>query len=107
MAGLIFGIIFLLVGVGLGVFFFVHKETSYEEDFYGYKKDANGHHIQRTTHPFKKFALLTMIAGILLAMLLTLLGCIASVPTGHTGVVTTFGKVEDTTFDAGFHMKAP
>ena len=72
MAGLIFGIIFLLAGVGFGVFFFVHKKTSYEEDFYGnYKKDANGNRIQKTTHPFKKFALLTMIAGILLAVLLT------------------------------------
>ena len=33
--------------------------------------------------------------------------CIISVPTGHTGVVTTFGKVEDYTFEAGIHFKAP
>ena len=108
MAGLIFGIIFLLTGVGLGVFFFAHKKTSYEEDLYGnYKKDTNGNRIQRITHPFKKFALLAVIAGVLLAILFTWLGCIASVPTGHTGVVTTFGKVEDKTFDAGFNTKAP
>lgn len=31
----------------------------------------------------------------------------ASVDTGHVGVVKTFGKVEDYTFDSGFHLKAP
>lgn len=108
MAGLIFGIIFLIAGVGLGVFFCVHKKTTYEEDYYGnYKKDANGNRIQTTTKPFKKFSLVSIVAGVLLAVLLIWCGCIASVPTGHTGVVTTFGKVEDKTFDAGFNMKAP
>jgi regulator of protease activity HflC (stomatin/prohibitin superfamily) len=31
----------------------------------------------------------------------------ASVSTGNTGVVTTFGKVENYTFEAGMHFKAP
>jgi len=31
----------------------------------------------------------------------------ASVSTGNTGVVTTFGKVENYTLEAGFHLKAP
>lgn len=30
-----------------------------------------------------------------------------SVPTGHTGVVTTFGRVEDRVLDEGFHFKNP
>lgn len=34
-------------------------------------------------------------------------GCIASVPTGHTGILTTFGKVEDITLEAGLHFKLP
>lgn len=33
--------------------------------------------------------------------------CITTVPTGYTGIVTTFGKVENYTYDAGFHLKAP
>lgn len=33
--------------------------------------------------------------------------CYVSVPTGHTGVVTTFGKVEDFTLEAGVHFKLP
>jgi len=32
---------------------------------------------------------------------------IASVPTGHTGILVTFGKVEDKTLDAGFNSKMP
>ena len=33
--------------------------------------------------------------------------CTAVVPTGYTGILTTFGKVEDYTLDAGFHFKSP
>lgn len=33
--------------------------------------------------------------------------CVAHVPTGHTGVVTTFGHVEDYTYEAGIHLKNP
>lgn len=34
-------------------------------------------------------------------------GMFTIVPTGHTGILTTFGKVEDTTLEAGLHFKAP
>lgn len=50
------------------------------------------------------------IAGIATAVVLVLclgLGCMANVPTGHTGVLTTFGKVEDNTLEAGMNFKAP
>ena len=33
--------------------------------------------------------------------------CFTTVPTGYTGIVTTLGKVEGYTFDAGFHIKGP
>jgi regulator of protease activity HflC (stomatin/prohibitin superfamily) len=46
--------------------------------------------------------------------LLSLLGCFwllfgmfAIVPTGHTGILTTFGRVENTTLEAGLHFKLP
>lgn len=100
MAGLIFGILTLLAGVVAGVYFAVYKRPSYEKDF-------SGNRIQQVIKPFKKFSLVTIIAGVLLAGLFIWLGCIASVPTGHTGVITTFGKVEDNTFDAGMNLKAP
>ena len=33
--------------------------------------------------------------------------CITTIPTGHTGIVTTFGRVENYTYEAGVHTKAP
>ena len=43
----------------------------------------------------------------LAGLLVVALSCVTSVPTGHTGIVTTFGKVEDYTFEAGVHFKMP
>lgn len=34
-------------------------------------------------------------------------GIFVTVPTGHTGILTTFGRVEDTTLEAGLHVKSP
>ena len=44
---------------------------------------------------------------LVLSILLALLSCVRTVPTGHTGIVTTFGKVEDITYEAGVHFCAP
>ncbi len=49
-----------------------------------------------------------IIAGAaIVVVLLVLLTCTASVPTGYTGIVTTFGRVEDRTMEAGLHLKSP
>lgn len=49
----------------------------------------------------------SFLGGVILAAILIVCSCFSSVPTGHTGVVTTFGKVEDHVFDAGINFKAP
>ena len=54
----------------------------------------------------KNFTLLA-VTILVVGILASVGSCIVSVPTGHTGVVTTFGKVEDYTFEAGIHFKAP
>ncbi len=36
-----------------------------------------------------------------------IVNCTSMVPTGYTGILITFGRVEDTTLDAGIHMKNP
>ena len=43
----------------------------------------------------------------LFGLLIILGGTVATVPTGHTGILTTFGKVEDKTLEAGMHVKSP
>lgn len=43
----------------------------------------------------------------LLGLVICLFGCIKVVPTGSTGIVTTFGKIENLSLDAGIHFMAP
>lgn len=81
MVGLVFGIILLLVGIGVGIYFF--------------SDDAPG------------LGTMSIVVGIVLGIGITLLGCISSVDTGFVGIVKTFGKVEDYTFESGMHFKAP
>ncbi|MCR5824827.1 MAG: hypothetical protein K6G60_10395 [Lachnospiraceae bacterium] len=45
--------------------------------------------------------------GTVIGVVLIISSCFASVPTGHTGILTTFGKVEDTTYEAGVHFILP
>ena len=47
----------------------------------------------------------TIVAVIVI--LVMVLGCFTKIPTGYTGIVTTFGRVENYTFDPGIHFKAP
>ena len=53
-----------------------------------------------------KKGLIILIAIVVLALLVATT-CTATVQTGYTGIVTTFGKVEDVTLEAGLHFKSP
>ena len=44
---------------------------------------------------------------VVIIALIFAISCFSFVPTGHTGVVTLFGKVEDYTLDSGVHFKNP
>ncbi|MBR0514339.1 MAG: prohibitin family protein [Clostridia bacterium] len=49
-----------------------------------------------------------IIGGVALVALIVLVtSCTATVETGYTGIVTTFGKVENRTLEAGLHIKSP
>lgn len=41
------------------------------------------------------------------SIIVIIISFLCFIPTGYTGIVTTFGKVHDTTLDAGIHTKAP
>lgn len=43
----------------------------------------------------------------LLGLVICLIGFIKTVPTGSTGIVTTFGRIENITLDAGIHFMVP
>ena len=53
-----------------------------------------------------KKGLIILIAAVVL-VLAAALTCTATVQTGYTGIVTTFGRVEDVTLEAGLHFKSP
>lgn len=50
---------------------------------------------------------LIIVCAVAAAVLLIMLTCTSTVQTGYTGIVTTFGKVEDVTLEAGLHFKSP
>ena len=45
--------------------------------------------------------------AVVIAAVIILSSCVVKIPTGHTGVVTTFGKVSERTLEPGIHFKAP
>lgn len=79
MFGLIFAVLVVIAGIVCGVFM-KHNDGSFAAP---------------------------VLAAILIAVVIVGCSCINSVPTGHTGVVTTFGRVENYTLDAGIHFLAP
>ena len=116
MVGLIFGILFIIAGI-VGFFLLFNNEETYTE----YKKDENGEYVTKPTgyggfqkvevevteHPLRKYSSLSILGGFILGILCLILGMVSNVPTGHTGVVSVFGKVKDETLDSGIHIVAP
>ena len=47
------------------------------------------------------------IVGILLAIIVMVISCVGVVPTGYTGILTTFGAVQDRTLSPGINFIAP
>lgn len=81
MCGLILGILLIIVGFIAGIILIQEDE--------------------------KGKGLACFIGGIVLGIIIILISCMKTVPTGSTGIVTTFGKVENYTLDAGVHFMAP
>lgn len=85
MAGLIFGIVIIGIAIGASI---VLKIVSAKPQV-------------------KRLGKAIVPVGCVLGVICVFLGCTCSVATGHTGIVTTFGRVEDRQYEAGFHLKAP
>lgn len=82
MSGLILGILALVVGIVATV-------------------------VMKKSPSAAKFSVIPMVAAIVICVVSVGSACVVSVPTGHTGIVTTFGRVENFTFEAGVHFKLP
>ncbi len=53
-----------------------------------------------------KFTALGVAIGVL-GVVVIICSCLSTVPTGHTGILTTFGKVEDVSLPNGVNLHAP
>lgn len=108
MVGLIFGILIVIIGIVLASIFTKSTESSFVTDPSGrYVRDEAGNRVEKISYPLRKFVLPVLLGAIILGAFVISLGCITSVDTGHVGIVTTFGRVENYTYDSGIHFKAP
>ncbi len=87
MIGTIFGIFAFIVGIA------IHSAL---------KNGGNS-----SKFNLKKIAWIPLFVALVVMAGAVASDCVATVPTGHTGVLTTFGKVENRTLDAGLNTKAP
>lgn len=67
---------------------------------YFIKRDPDGYEEVN----FKRIVIAVVVAVVII---ITPFLYIRAVPTGHTGIMTTFGRVEDVSLDAGVHFKFP
>lgn len=61
----------------------------------------------KTEAEYKTAVRISGVVALILALALVGFSCVSYVPTGYTGIVTTFGKVHDVTLDAGINFHAP
>lgn len=48
-----------------------------------------------------------ILTSVLTIIFILALACFTRIPTGFTGIITTFGRVEDYTLSSGLHLKSP
>ena len=98
MVAFIFSLILLLAGAAAGtVMVFSSKRVA----------RAGGESKTAVVYPFRKYAAIPYAVGAVLFVILIIVACTTTVSTGHTGVVTKFGQVQEYTLDSGLHGKAP
>lgn len=56
---------------------------------------------------YKKLKRTSKAAGVVIALIMIVCSCVSVVPTGYTGILTTFGRVEDRTISSGINIIAP
>ena len=55
----------------------------------------------------KLFGFIGVVLALIIAAIVVMTSCLVTIPAGHTGIVTTFGRVADYTLAPGMHLKAP
>ena len=114
MASIIFAILIIAAAfVGQSI---INKglNSKYEEEMREYTRRVEmdikryGESESERIAPVKKtFPVNLKLIGIVLAVIILVVSCLSIVPTGYTGILTTFGRVEDRTISAGANFILP
>lgn len=125
MVSIIFAILLIIVGIVLCVLMRQkakgfenaasekeERAAKYEVRGEGWQRDATqerdtANEYKTQARSIRNKSRLPVIAGIVLAVVVMLFSMIAVVPTGHTGVKITFGKVEDNVLPSGLNIILP
>lgn len=95
--------IILILGIVIAIGAFFGLGTNVEK--HSIEKDKYGNY-KYYYAPLLKLPIRFIVSAIILAIAI-IISSISIVPTGNTGVVVTFGRVEDYTLDSGIHFIAP
>lgn len=87
MAAIIISTILIIAGIVIGIVIGKYNESEHDVPY--------------------KFNTTPLLICVILAVIIFVARCIAVVPTGYTGILTTFGRVEDRTISAGANFIAP
>ena len=113
MFGIIVSFILIVLGVTLSWILNEKQKSAYEDTHARWERKREAYQNNRYSETpgsepsAPKRVILPTIVGIVLALVITFASCIAIVPTGFTGILTTFGKVEDRTISSGANIIAP
>ena len=114
MIGIVFAFIILVTGIILSVVFTGMRKKNYQYKFENwsqhkadYEKYPGRYENPGDAPTVPKAFILPIYIAIVLMIVSVALSSIATVPTGYTGILTTFGKVEDRTIPSGVSIIAP
>ena len=103
MLAIVCSIILIIVGIAVGIVLAKIKTAKL--------KDANDERLRYGKDPWPipntKIVLWPLLIAIGLSAIFIISSCLAIVPTGFTGILTTFGRVEERYIDAGANVIAP
>ena len=100
----IIGVVLFVTGV---VFISISSSQQKKVDFFKANPDDISDDNLDDIKSAVNFSKIAAISSFVIAVVLVITSFVRVVPTGHTGVVTTFGKVEDYTYEAGINFVSP
>ena len=114
MFGMILAVIILIAGFAVCFGVNKYRNTNYKEELSDWEDARQLAHVRYPNSVWDKpeprapeKLKFPAFIGLALAVVILIASCLAIVPTGYTGILTTFGKVENRTIPSGISFIAP